>query len=215
MSFRTTLIVLILLALAALGLSLWAAPRLPEMVPSHWDASGQIDGYAPRSQELWLMPAMILLTGLLLLYLPNIDPLRKNVEQFRPAYHWIIVTLAGFLLYLHALTLLAGLGFAFNLVYFLIPAEAVMLVVIGFVTERAKPNWFIGIRTPWTLSSPTVWEKTHRLGGRVFKIAGVATLAGLFFPERIGLFFTLLPLILSTVILVVYSYRLYQAELKD
>jgi uncharacterized membrane protein len=214
MSIRSTLIVLILLTLAGLGLSLWAAPRLPELVPSHWNAAGQINAYAPRAQALWLMPLITLGLGLLLLFLPRIDPLRKNVDAFRPAYHWIIVTLAAFLLYMHGLTLLAGLGVAFNMTSSLIPAESVLMVVIGFVMERAKPNWFIGIRTPWTLSSPTVWEKTHRLGGLAFKIAGGVTLAGLFLPVQSGLFFSLLPLTIAVLIPTVYSYLLYQNEQK-
>jgi len=214
MSIRTTLIVLILLTLLSLGLSFWAAPRLPEMVPSHWNAAGQINGYAPRTSALWLMPLMILGTGLLLLFLPRIDPLRKNIDAFRPAYHWIVVTLAAFLVYLHGLTLLAGLGITFNMTYSLIPAESVLLVVIGFVTERARPNWFIGIRTPWTLSSPTVWEKTHRLGGLVFKIAGVLTLVGLALPELIGMYFSIVPLTIAVLIPTVYSYLLYQNEQK-
>jgi uncharacterized membrane protein len=214
MSIRTTLIVLILLSLAGLGLSLWAAPNLPEMVPSHWNAAGQINGYAPRAQAVWMLPLMTLLVGLLLLFLPRIDPLRKNVEQFRPAYHWIIVTLAAFLLYMHIQTLLAGLGIAFNMTYTIIPAETVLMVVMGFVTERARPNWFIGIRTPWTLSSPTVWEKTHRLGGLTFKIAGVLSLIGLFFPNEAGLYFSLVPLTIAVLIPTIYSYLLYQAEQK-
>ena len=215
MSKRATVLVLILLTLAGLGMSLWAAPRLPELVPSHWNAAGQIDGYAPRAQALWLMPFVGLGLGLLLLFLPEIDPLRKNVEQFRPTYHWIIVTLAAFLLYLHLLTLLAGLGVVFNMTYTLLPAFGVLMIVIGFVTERAKPNWFIGIRTPWTMSSPSVWEKTHRLGGLTFKIAGVLTLAGMLLPVELGMLFALLPISLAALIPVVYSYRLYQQEQKS
>ncbi len=214
MSKKFTLIVLLLITVLSLGLSVWAAPGLPQRVPSHWNAAGQIDGYAPRAQALWLMPLLGLGIGIFLLFLPVIDPLRKNIEQFRGAYNWIVIALAAFLAYLHALTLLAGLGASFNMTFTLLPALALMMIGLGFVIERTKPNWIAGIRTPWTLSSPTVWEKTHRLGGLTFKLAGLASLLGLLMPMEAGLWFALLPLALGALIPVGYSYWLYQQEQK-
>jgi len=212
MNMRRTLYIILLLTLVSAALSLWAYPRLPEMVPSHWNAAGQIDGYMPRTSSLILMPAMILGVGLLLLYIPYIDPLRANVDRFRGAYNWIIVGFAAFMLFMHVITLLAGLGVRFNIIYLMIPAMALLFIGMGFVVERAKPNWFIGIRTPWTLSSPTVWEKTHRLGGLLFKISGVLMLLGLLFPPEVGFYFTLVPLMASAFGSIIYSYVVYRAE---
>ena len=212
MKLRTTIIVLVLLAAASFALSLWAMPNLPEQIPSHWNALGAVDSYSPRSTALWRMPLIILGTGLLLLFLPMLDPLRKNVDQFRPAFHWAILGVAAFLTYLHGVTLLAGLGVPINLSTWMIPAMALLMIGIGFLTERALPNWFIGIRTPWTLSSPTVWAKTHRLGGWSFKIGGALSLLGLLLPKEIGLLVSLVPLLAASLIPVVYSYLLYREE---
>jgi uncharacterized membrane protein len=212
MKLRTTMILLVLLAAASFALSLWAMPNLPEQIPAHWNAVGVVDRYAPRSTALWQMPLIILGTGLLLLFLPMIDPLRKNVDQFRPAFHWLILGTAAFLTYLHGLTLLAGLGLPINMSYWMIPAFAALMIGIGFLTERALPNWFIGIRTPWTLSSPTVWQKTHRLGGLTFKIAGLLCLLALLFPPEIGLMLALIPILAASIIPVIYSYLLFRAE---
>ena len=214
MSQRTTLIVLVFLSLLSLGLSLWAAPGLPEQVPSHWNAAGEVNGYAPRGQALWLLPLTGLALGLLLLFLPRLDPLRKNIELFRGTYHWIVTGLVAFMLYMHALTLLAGLGVAFNMTVALLPALSAMVFGMGFAIERARPNWIAGIRTPWTLSSPTVWAKTHQLGGRCFKIAGLASLLGLLFPASTGMIFSLVPISLAGLIVVIYSYVIYQDEQK-
>lgn len=212
MNMRRTLYAILLLTLLGAALSLWAYPRLPDMVPSHWNAAGQIDGYMPRTASLILMPAMILGVGLLLLYIPLIDPLRANVDRFRGSYNWIIVGISAFMLFMHVLTLLAGLGVRFNILYLMIPAMALLFIGMGFVVERAKPNWFIGIRTPWTLSSPTVWEKTHRLGGLLFKISGVLMLLGLLFPPEVGFYFALVPLMASAFGSVIYSYIAYRTE---
>ncbi|HMN59236.1 MAG TPA: SdpI family protein, partial [Anaerolinea sp.] len=175
-------------------------------------AAGKSDGSLPPTPSLILMPAMILGVGLLLLYIPQIDPLRANVDRFRGSYNWIIIGMSAFMLFMHVLTLLAGLGVQFNILYLMIPAMALLFIGMGFVVERAKPNWFIGIRTPWTLSSPTVWEKTHRLGGLLFKISGVLMLLGLLFPPEVGFYFGLVPLMVSAFGSVIYSYIAYRAE---
>ena len=197
MTIGRTVIIIALIALAGLAFSLWAAPRLPETVPSHWNAAGQVDGSSGRGQALFLLPAMTLSFGLLLIYLPKIDPLRADVQRFRGVYHWAVVGFSVFFIYLHVLTLLAGLGMNINMTYWMIPAMGLLFFGLGFMIERAQPNWFIGIRTPWTLSSPTVWQKTHRVGGLAFKVSGVLVLVGLLFPVKAGFWFTLIPALVT------------------
>jgi uncharacterized membrane protein len=209
---RRTFFLIVLLSVAAVAVSLWAYPRLPEMVPSHWNLQGEIDGTMPRGRMVALLPGMMLFLGLLLLFIPYIDPLRSNVERFRTTYNWFIAGMSLFFLLLHVLTILAGLGVVFNMTTVLIPAVAVVMEGIGFVLDKTKPNWFLGIRTPWTLSSPSVWEKTHRLGGFLFKVGGLVMLAGLAFSPQTG-FLLIMGLILAvTIVTVVYSYFAYRAE---
>ncbi len=212
MSIRRTLYAIILLTLIGVALSLWAYPQLPEMVPSHWNAAGEIDDYMPRGTALILMPAVILGLGLLLLYIPNIDPLRANVEHFRETYNWMVIGICAFMLFMHLITLLAGMGMQINILYLMIPAMALLFLGMGFLIERAEPNWFIGIRTPWTLSSPTVWAKTHQLGGLMFKGSAALMLVGLFFPPEVVFWFILIPLLLSAIVTIAYSYVLYRDE---
>ena len=212
MTTKRTALLVVLLSAAALAFSLWAFPNLPERVPSHWNMQGQVDGTMPRATMVYLLPGTMLILGLLLLYIPTIDPLRKNVERFRSAFNWFIAGMTLFFLFLHVLTVLAGLGVAFNMTVVLIPAVAVVMVGIGFVLDRTQPNWFLGIRTPWTMSSPTVWEKTHRLGGLLFKVGGVAVLVGLATSPQTG-FLLIMGLILAiTLVTVVYSYFAYRSE---
>jgi uncharacterized membrane protein len=212
MSVRTTTVVLLLFVVASLGLSLWAGPRLPERVPAHWNAAGQVDGYSGTAQAMYLMPAVTLLIGLLLIYLPMIDPLRVNVDRFRKVYHWAVLGFVVYFTYMHVLLLLAALGVVLNMTYALIPAFALLFIGLGFLLERTQPNWFIGIRTPWTLSSPAVWEKTHQVGGWLFKGAGVMVLLGLFFRMEVAFGIMLVPIFVASIGTVVYSYLAYRQE---
>ena len=215
MSFRQTVLVVILLVLAGLVFSAVIAPQLPERVPSHWDAAGEINGYSSREQALWFMPVMVLALAAMMLGLPMLDPLRKNIDSFRPAYHWMVIGTTLFMEYLHVLTLLAGTGVQVNMSRMMIPAISLLLVGIGFVIEKAKPNWFIGIRTPWTLSSPTVWEKTHCLGAKTMKISGLVSLLGFLVPAEGGFYVSIAVITLGSLIPVAASYIYYQAEQKD
>lgn len=212
MTTRKTLLILVLLTGLGLVGSLVAAPLLPERVPSHWNAAGEIDGYSSRNTALYLMPAMMLGLGVLILYIPQIDPLRANVEKFRTTYNWAVVGFAVFMLYMHAITLLAGLGVRFNMTAVMLPAMGGLFFGLGFLLDRARRNWFIGIRTPWTLSSDRVWEKTHRLGGLLFKVAGLLVVGGALLPGETS-FWVMFGLIMAAAFVpVIYSYVAFRQE---
>jgi uncharacterized membrane protein len=212
MTIKRTLVVIVLLSLLGLAASLWAYPRLPDQVPSHWNIAGEVDDTKQRDTIVYLLPGLGLVLGLLLLYIPYIDPLRANVERFRSTYNWFIVGMSLFFLFLHVLTILAGLGIRFNMTDMLIPAASAMVIGIGYVLERTKPNWFLGIRTPWTLSSSTVWDKTHRLGGLLFKLSGVTMLTGLLFSQEAAFFLLMGSILITTLVTIVYSYFAYRDE---
>jgi uncharacterized membrane protein len=96
--------------------------------------------------------------------------------------------------------------------YALIPAFSLLFIGLGFFIERTKQNWFIGIRTPWTLSSPVVWEKTHKAGGWLFKAAGVLSLVGLLLPLELAFSLMIVPILIAALGSVVYSYIAYRQE---
>ena len=130
-------------------------------------------------------------------------------------YHkdWFILLIVVFLLYIYSLSIAWNLGYRFDMTQMIIPAIAVLLFYIGLLLKQAKRNWFIGIRTPWTLSSDIVWQKTHQLGSRLFKLLALLILLGLFFPKYL-LWFILLPIIIVVLYLIIYSYLEYQKEKK-
>jgi uncharacterized membrane protein len=194
------------------ALSIIAYPFMPALMASHWGFSGEVNGYMPRTWGLFLLPVISAGLALLLLLIPRIDPLKENIKKFRTTYDHFIIIFLLFLLYIQALVILWNLGTRFNITQLLSPAFGVLFYACGLLTERAKRNWFIGIRTPWTLSSERVWDRTHAVGGRLFKIAGILAFLGALLPGIVWLLI-LGPVLIITVYLVVYSYLEYQKEM--
>jgi uncharacterized membrane protein len=202
-------IALVLVLTFAVTILAW--PSMPDRVASHWGFSGEADGYLPKPWGLLLVPFLAVGLTALLLLLPRIDPLEANIAEFREAYEWFIVVFLLFLLTVQAFIILWNGGIQVSIGLVLPPAFAALFYEIGVLIGQAKPNWFIGIRTPWTLSSPKVWEKTHALGGRLYRIAGLTALLGIFFPD-VAVLFILVPALGVSLYLVVYSYREYRKE---
>ena len=216
MSTRITLVLVILLLLASAlaGLLLWN--RLPDPMASHWDVNDQVNGTLPRFWGVFLMPLISLGMCALFLLIPAIDPLKANIARFRGGFNLFIVFMMLFMTYIYGLTLAWNLGFTgFKMSASLLPAMGLLFILIGFVIRKARRNYFIGIRTPWTLSSDKVWDATHRLGGWLFAGSGALAILGSFFGGLTAFWFLFAPLIGSLVFLVIYSYLLYVQETKS
>ena len=194
--------------LVAAALSAVAAPSLPERVITNWDAAGRPVGTLPQATAVWLAPALMAGLVLLLAALPRIDPLRENVVAFRPTYDWFVVALTAFLLVVHAGVLAFNLGYEFPFTSLLVAGVSLFVYYLGAVLPRTERNWFMGIRTPWTLSSDAVWDRTHRLGGRLFKLAAVVGVAGLAFGEYAA-YFLVVAVVAAAVVTAAYSYVAY------
>lgn len=184
---------------------------MPEKMASHWNFKGEVDGYISRFWGLFLMPFISVVLFLLFLLIPKIDPLKANIEKFRKYFDGFVVLIILFLFYLYLLTIFWNFGVKFSMNQVLAPAFGILFFYCGILIEKAKRNWFIGIRTPWTMSSEKVWEKTHKIGGRLFKISGIIALLGIFFPG-LALFFVLIPVIFVVIYTVIYSYFEYRKE---
>jgi uncharacterized membrane protein len=159
------------------------------------------------------MPIVSLGIFLLFTFIPKIDPLKENIKKFRRYFDSFIILMIVFMMYAHALTLFWNFGFQLDIGRMLLPAIGIVFYYCGVLIEKSKRNWLIGIRTPWTLSSDLVWEKTHKLGGKLFKISGVIAVLGIFFPDYLFLIFAV-PVIFSAIFTSVYSYFEYKRQQK-
>ncbi|MFN2120766.1 MAG: SdpI family protein [Anaerolineales bacterium] len=213
MSTRKTVIISLVLIGIALALSLAVYARLPEAMASHWNANDQVDGHISRFWGAFLMPLLAAGILCLLMIIPVMDPLKANIARFRGSFNLFIVVMMVFLLYIHVLTIMWNLGMhGFRMSGALLPAVGLLFVLAGLMMRRARRNFFIGIRTPWTLSSDRVWDETHRVGGALFIASGILAALGSVFPGPVAYWLVLAPVVASSVFAVVYSYLLWRRE---
>ena len=197
---------LILIAFAA-GIYLYE--ELPDPMPSHWNASGEVDGYMDKDTALFLMPGISLFVFVLFLLIPKIDPLKKNIEKFRDYFDWFILIIIAFLVYIYFATIAWALGYPFSMNAAILPPLALLFYFAGVLCEKSRRNWFIGIRTPWTLTSDVVWRKTNDLAGKLFKVLALVLLVLILLPP--GFFLYVIILVIAVALSpIIYSYFEFQ-----
>ncbi|HEY3229040.1 MAG TPA: SdpI family protein [Roseiflexaceae bacterium] len=185
--------------------------RLPDQVPTHWNIYGQVDALTDRLQAVLLLPALTAGLWLLLLGLPRIDPLRASYAAFAGTYQLFVNTLVLFMAAIYVVTLGSALGWNINVPQMIGIGVGLLFMVLGNEMGRLKPNWFAGIRTPWTLSDPEIWRRTHRFGGRVFFAAGLLiAVANLLLPATTSTFVILTGVLGASILSVGYSYLLWR-----
>jgi len=201
-----------LVALVFLG-TLAVYPNLPALMATHWNMSGKVNGTMSTFFGAFVLPFVMLLLLLLFTAIPSIDPLRINIQYFRRQYDMFVALLMLFFVVIQTSILAVNLGATYDQRLVVLPAVGVLMFYVGIVMPQTRRNWFIGIRTPWTISSDRVWQKTHELGGTLFKIFGVVIVLSVFVPTySIATIVSLL--IIIVVGLFAYSYWLYEKELK-
>src|SRR5690349_3793052 len=143
-------------------------------MPSHFDWSGEVDGWSPKPVGVFFMP--LIMAGLIGLFaaLPSISPSDFSVAGTARAYHAIELSTIAFVLCIHIAVLLMAVGLRLNVSFILTILVGALFIVLGNSMSKIQRNFFIGIRTPWALASEDVWLRTHRLAARVFVIAGLA-----------------------------------------
>jgi immunity protein, SdpI family len=173
--------------LVAATVSLLVYPKLPVRVVMHFNAAGEPNGYGSRLDAVLLLPLVMLGLRVLFAVLPRIDPRRDNYARFGDTY-WLLVN--GLLLFLgvvHVALLAYALGVPLRIDRVIAAGWGVLLVMLGSYLGRVEPNWFVGIRTPWTLSSEQVWQRTHRVGGRIVLVGGALCVLTVLLPTAAAL----------------------------
>jgi uncharacterized membrane protein len=211
MSNRTSIILSFVLIAIALLVGILLYGRLPDPMPSHWNAAGQVDGTMSKFWGVFLLPVMTIVLVPFFLVIPNIDPLKANIAKFRGVFNWFIVLFVAYMLFVYALTLATALGYQFNMTIMLLPVVGLLFIGAGYMMGRAKRNFFIGIRTPWTLSSEKVWDETHKLGSKLFMLGGLVTILSAFLGEN-GFWLMMIAILLAAFVPIVYSYILWRRE---
>jgi uncharacterized membrane protein len=203
----------IVLTACAVAASIISYDKLPSRVPIHWNIRGEVDGWASPLAGAALMPLLMLALTLATSFLPRIDPRRTNYDKFFPTYYFAMNAALTAFFVTHCAVLAAMLGYAVPLDRVAPVAFTALFIVLGNVLPRVRSNFWLGIRTPWTLSSDRVWERSHRVGGRFVTGAGILMLATLFLPSTPNTT-ALVPALalLAALACIIYSYVAWRQE---
>lgn len=185
-------------------------PHLPGKVPGHWNIHGEVDAYYPKSFGAFFPPLLAVGLYILLLVMPLIDPRRENYSRFAGAYAFLRWALVLFFGVLWAATILFSLGYTVNIGLVVKALVAVLLVIIGSFMGQFRHNYFVGIKTPWTLASEEVWERTHRLGARIWVAGGLVCLVMSLFQAGWAAYVFFGSILLMVVVPIVYSYLIFR-----
>ena len=170
-------------------------PLLPAQIASQGDINNHATGQMPKAFGVFLLPAIMVLVA-------AFGPRLKNFDGY-----WL--SIIAFLAYVHVLTLVWNMGARFNFMTLLVPAFAAFMYALGALLQTTPQNFYVGIRTPWTLKDADVWRRTHEVGGRMYKIAAAVSLAGLLAGNpQITVALLIAPIAIASFGAMIYSYKI-------
>ena len=197
-----------LFILAAVGVAAFLYPSLPDQVPSHWNAEGEVDAWMPKPWGVAILPLSAIFVFVIMRLIPVISPKGYRTDSFANVVHVFQVVMVGFMSLVAILVLLEARGIDVHLNEVIFIALGLLFIVLGSYFGKLRKNFFLGIRTPWTLASDEVWARTHRVGGWLFILQGIILLSGAFLPVSPNL---LIGMVVAIVLVpVIYSYVLYR-----
>ena len=196
------------LILVALAATVLAYPQLPASIPTHWNWRGNVDNYGPRWVLFILGPGLMAAALGLFAALPKISPQRFELATFKATYHYLMLVVVAMIGCLYAIMLWAAWSASANLPQAMLVVMSVFFAFIGNVMGKVRRNFWIGIRTPWTLASERVWYATHRLAGKTIVIAALVCLITIFAGLPFSLCLAIL--IMGPCLPAVYSLAYYQ-----
>ncbi|MDO8428569.1 MAG: SdpI family protein [Candidatus Diapherotrites archaeon] len=208
MKIKNIVFIVLILSIIAFGVTFYFLESLPEQIASHWNAEGTVNGYLPKI-GIFLIPVLILIIGLILIYLPKLDPKKENIQEFENYYHNFIIIFLLFFAGIHAFVLAWNLGTPISISLIMPIGLGVLFYYVGILCQHSKQNWFIGIRTPWTLSNEQVWNQTHKLAGKGFKLTGLLSILSILIPIY-SIWIILISILGTALVLIIYSYLEYK-----
>ena len=213
MSMKKHLFPILLFAISVLS---WLVnfSELPEQVPVHWGKDGA-DGFQSKGGAFFSLHAIMIFIYVLMMVIPKIDPKKKNFNYFSKSYMIINYALISLFFVLNMIILLICLGYNIPMERLAGPFVGGLFMILGNYLQQARANFFIGIRTPWTLSDDEVWRKTHRLGGKLFMAGGLLILLTVFMPIDWEFYIITGVVAVIAIVPTVYSYLLFRAMIKD
>lgn len=188
--------------------------ELPVKMASHWNAQGIVDGYSSRVFNVLFFPLLEIFLFLLLTYVPKLDPKKKNIKLFESNYSLFISIMMIFMYIVQLQVFLWNIDIKVPIETSMPILMGILFIFVAHLIQSAKQNYTIGIRTPWTLASEKVWDKTHALGAKLFRVGGILTILSSLIPKYS--FISIFAFILApSIYLFIYSYLEFKKEIKE
>jgi uncharacterized membrane protein len=194
--------------LAMLAATTVAYSRLPQVVPLHWDVQGHVNGWGPKWMLFLLGPGLMAAIVLLFSSLPWLSPKKFEVDSFRATYLYIMIVIVAMIAYFQLLMLISALGVALDVTRAVEGGVCLLIALLGNVLGKVRRNFYVGIRTPWTIADERVWNVTHRFAAKTFFVGGLLGLLAVVL--RAPFWFPIGVIILATLVPVVYSLVFYK-----
>lgn len=201
----------ILLTVVSLLLSLTVFSSLPEQIPAHWNVHGTVDRFAPKL-TVFIFPGIIFLITILFQFMRRTDPNSDNYDKFQREYHRYTFVIGLVFFAVQIMTIAAAFRMDFNVNLIFCLGIGSLFIFIGNLLPKTKHNYFIGIRTPWTLADEQNWFRTHRLAGKIWVLGGLIVALTALAPEsfQVPVFLTVLAVMVVTPF--VYSYTEFRKK---
>lgn len=210
MKIRKNDLYLLLIPFVSFVVGVLFYPFLPDTIASHWNINGEVDGTMGKFWGVFLLPIISAVLSAIFIIAPKVDPNKENFEEYRNSYEKLVLYISIFFLGLYLVMLLWNIDIKIPVnIYFSLGLSG-LFYNIALAMENVKKNWFMGIRTPWTLSSEKVWNSTHKLAVKLFKFSAIFVIVGLLYAPL--MLVGLAPFVLSALYLVIFSYIEYRKE---
>jgi len=209
--FTVGFFVQVLIALIMFAVGAFLYNQLPDMIPSHWGINGEIDSYLPKLTGIILFPAITLVLAFLFPLISSIDPRKEKYVLFKRPWLVLQISIVLFFAYMYFITLYMAFYPATLIVPFIFGGIGVLFILMGNYLGKIRQNYFVGIKTPWTIDNEEVWNKTNRLGGWMFLIAGLVIFAEAFIQWHYLIIF-IITVVLASIVPIIYSYIIFKKK---
>lgn len=211
LSWKSELLPLLIIA-GCIASSFFFYSQFPERIVTHWNFQGQADGWSSKSFGSFFFPLLLLGIYLLMIAVPYLDPKKERYGEFAKPYAILRTMMTAIFGLIYLATSFYNLGYDLNIGAITAASIGILMIVIGNYMGKIKKNWFVGVRTPWTLSSENVWNKTHRFSGALFMLWGAVIIAVPWLPETLGLILFFGGVLAVTLGSFAYSYLIFKKE---
>jgi len=201
-------LIVFILALYVIGFLLY--PYLPDMIPTHWNINGEVDGYSTKTFYVLFFPSLMLGIYLLMTFAPMLDPRIDNYKKFTAVVAGFRTVMVVIFALIYLATMATVLGYPVSVSKVVRFAIGYMLIFTGNYFGKVRHNYTFGIKTPWTLANEEVWNKTHRFSGPLWVVAGFIWMLSIFLKDNLAFIIDMASLMIVSIIGMVYSYILYK-----